>query len=67
MNSIATGRYISTDVEIPKGRYWEPTVITQGIPDHKNGHFIRPNKVALKYCDLKKMLIHMFMSKCLVL
>jgi hypothetical protein len=54
MNLIDVGMYISTYVEILKRSYWEPFVITQGIPNHKNGHSIRPNKAVLKYLDFKK-------------
>ncbi len=53
-NSIAMGRYRSTDAENSRGGYWKPFVVTARIPDHINGHAMRPNKVALKYLDLKK-------------
>jgi hypothetical protein len=35
-------------------RVLKPSIITQGIPNHINGHSIKPNKVALKYPDFKK-------------
>jgi hypothetical protein len=54
MNSIAVRRYKSTDVKDSKGGHQKPSVITQGISNHKHGHFVRPNMVALKYLDFKK-------------
>ncbi len=48
MNSITT-RGKNTYVENPKGGCQEPFVITQGLINYKNGHFVRPNKVVLKY------------------
>jgi hypothetical protein len=27
---------------------------TTPIPDHRNGHYVKPNRVALKYPDLQK-------------
>jgi len=40
-----------------KGGYGEPSFITTQIIDHKNGHYVRPNMVAFKYLDFKKMMI----------
>jgi hypothetical protein len=40
--------------ENPKGGYQKLYLITQGIPNHRIGHFVRPNKVALKYLNFKK-------------
>ncbi len=37
-----------------KGGYQGPSTITQRILDHRNGHFVRSNKVAFKYLDFKK-------------
>jgi hypothetical protein len=62
MNSIITGGYRSTYVKNLRGGYWKPFVVTTEIPNHINGHSIRPNMVTLKYLDFKKMLIQMFMS-----
>jgi hypothetical protein len=67
MNSIIAKRYKITNAENPRGRYWKPSIITIGIPNHINGHSVRPNKVAFKYVDLKKMLIQIFMSECSIL
>jgi hypothetical protein len=46
--------YKSTDAENPIRRYWKPFVVTAKVPNHKNGHFVRPNRVALKYPNFKK-------------
>jgi len=54
MSSIATGRYKSTIVENPIGGYQEPSIVTVKIPNHKNGHFVKPNRVAFKYLDFKR-------------
>jgi hypothetical protein len=54
MNSITIKGYISIDVENPKGGYYKPYVVITKILDHRNGHTVRPNRVALKYLDLKK-------------
>ncbi len=61
MNSITIKGYINIDVENPKGGYYKPYVVITKILNHKNGHFVRPNRVALKYLDLKKNLIQMLM------
>jgi hypothetical protein len=49
MSSIATGGYKSIDVENPKGKHVKASIIVQRIPNHINGHSVRPNRVALKY------------------
>jgi len=54
MSSMVVGRYKSVDVMHPKGGYRKPIVIIAPILDHKDGHYLRPNRVALKYHDLKK-------------
>ncbi len=54
MNLIATRKYRNINVESLKRGYWGPFVITQGIPNHRNGHFVESNKVAFKYLDFKK-------------
>jgi hypothetical protein len=54
MNSIDTGGYKSIDAEILRGGYRKPSVVIARIPDHKNGHAMRLNKVALKYLDFLK-------------
>ncbi len=54
MNLMATRRYISVNAMNPKGGYQEPFVVIAQIPNHKDGHYGRPNMVALKYLDFKK-------------
>jgi hypothetical protein len=54
MNLIIVGGYKSIDVKDPKGGHQEPFVITQEVFNHRNGHFMRPNKVAIMYLDFKK-------------
>jgi hypothetical protein len=54
MSSIAIGGYRNTYVENPKGEYRGPSIMIQGIFNHKNGHFVKPNKVVFKYLDFRK-------------
>jgi hypothetical protein len=54
MNSMATKRCRSVDVVHSKGGYREPIVITIPILDHRNGHYVKSNKVTFKYPDFKK-------------
>jgi hypothetical protein len=54
MGSIIVNRYKNIDVTNPRGGYREPSVVNEKIPNHKDGHYVRPNKVALKYLDFKK-------------
>jgi hypothetical protein len=54
MNSMVAGGYRSKDVANPKGGYREPYVVSAQIPNHRDGHSVRPNKVALDYPDFKK-------------
>jgi hypothetical protein len=51
MNLMAIGGFRSLDAENPKGGYREPSIVTTKIHDHRNGHFVRLNRVALKYFD----------------
>jgi hypothetical protein len=67
MSLMTTRRYISVDVVNPKGGYRKPSTVIAPIPDHKDGHYVRPNRVAFKYLDFKKMLIQMLMSESLIL
>jgi hypothetical protein len=53
MNSITIGRYRSTNAKALKGGHQKPFIITQGISNHRNGHYVRPNMVALKYPNFK--------------
>ncbi len=54
MSSIDVGRYKNRNVTNPIGGYREPYVVSAQIPNHKDGHSVRPNKVAFKYLDFKK-------------
>jgi len=54
MSLMAARRYKSVNVMNPKGGYQEPFVVTTQIPDKKNGHYVRPNIIALEYPHLNK-------------
>jgi hypothetical protein len=54
MNSMATGGYKSVNAINPKKGYQKPSTIIAPILDHKDGHYVRPNKVVFKYLDFKK-------------
>ncbi len=54
MNSMAIRRYKNVDLTNLKGGYRESYVATTQTPNHRNGHFVRPNRVALKYPNFKK-------------
>jgi len=49
MNSMAIKRYKSVDVANLRGGYRESYVATTQTPNHRDGHFVKPNRVALKY------------------
>jgi len=51
MNSMTAGRYRNVDAVNPRGGHQEPSAIIAQILDHKNGHYVRPNTVAIKYLD----------------
>jgi hypothetical protein len=54
MSSIVTRRYRSKDVENLGGGYRKQSIMIARIPNHKNGHYVRPNRVVFKYLDFKK-------------
>ncbi len=54
MNLIVVGRCRSADALYLRGGYREPIVVTTPNFYHKNGHYVRPNRVVLKYPNLKK-------------
>jgi len=54
MSSIVARRYISIDVGNLRGRYRKLSIVTAWIPDHRNGHYVKPNRVVFKYFNLKK-------------
>jgi len=51
---MAIGRYKSANVTNQRGGYQEPSIIIVPILDYKDGHYVRLNKVTLKYLDFKK-------------
>jgi hypothetical protein len=68
MSSIVAKGYISTYVRNPRRGYEEPFVVTIKIPDHINGHFVRPNMVTFKYPDFKKDVdLDAHIKKCSIL
>jgi hypothetical protein len=54
MSPMAIKRYISANVMDPKGGYQEPILVTTPILDHRYSHYVKPNKVVLKYPDFRK-------------
>jgi hypothetical protein len=54
MKSMVVGGCKNADVMHSKGGYWKPIVVIASIFDHRNGHYVRPNRVALKYPNFKK-------------
>jgi hypothetical protein len=54
MSSMAIGRYKNANAANLRGWYWEPSTITTPIFYHKNGRYVRSNKLGLKYPDFKK-------------
>jgi hypothetical protein len=54
MNSMTVRGCRSADVMHSRGRYQEPIALIAPILDHRDGHYVRPNKVAFKYLDFKK-------------
>jgi len=58
---MAVGGYRSVDAVNPRGGYQEPFVVITQTPNYKYGHFVRPNRLVIKYPKLKKRLIQMLM------
>jgi hypothetical protein len=54
MSSMAIRWYKSADIAHPRGGYQKPFVVTTTIIDHKDGHYVRPNRVVLKYPYFQK-------------
>jgi len=54
MSLMVVGGYKNVDAMNPKGGYRKPFTVIAQIYDHKNGHYVRLNKVGLKYLDFKK-------------
>jgi hypothetical protein len=56
MSSMAARRYRRVDVANLRGGYQKPFAIITQILDHKDGHYVRPNMVALTCPIFKKMM-----------
>jgi hypothetical protein len=54
MSSLATRGYKSADAVNLKGGYQKPFDVTTLIFYHRDGHYVRPNRVAFKYPHFKK-------------
>jgi len=54
MSSMAIGRSKTANVVHSKGRHQEPIIIIAPIFDHRDGHYVKPNMIVLKYLDFKK-------------
>jgi hypothetical protein len=54
MSSMVAKECRSADAMHSRSKYQEPIVVTAPILDHKDSHYVRPNKVTLKYPDFKK-------------
>jgi hypothetical protein len=54
MSSMAIERCKNANDVHSKGKYREPIIIIIPILDHRDGNYVRPNRVALKYLDFKK-------------
>jgi len=54
MSSMVVGGYKNVSAMDSKGRYQEPFVVIELIINHKDGYYVKPNRVAFKYIDLKK-------------
>jgi len=54
MSLMVIGRYKSANVANPRGGYRKPFDVIAPILDHRDGCYVRPNRVALKYPDFKK-------------
>ncbi len=52
--NIIARRYRNTYAKNPRGGYQKRSVINVRIFHHRNGHLLRPNKVAFKYPDFKE-------------
>ncbi len=47
VNSMVVGGYKSANVVYPRGGYQKPSIVIAKISNHKNGHYVRPNRVAI--------------------
>jgi len=51
---MAIERYRNANAMNPRGGYREPSTITTPILNHRDGHYVKPNRVVLKYPNFKK-------------
>jgi len=54
MSSMAIRGCIIADTMYSRGGYRKPIVVIAPILNHKDGHYVRPNKVVFKYPNFKK-------------
>jgi hypothetical protein len=54
MSSMVVGGYRNANVANLRKGYQEQSIVITKIPNHKDGHYVRPNKVVLNYPDFKK-------------
>jgi len=54
MSLMVDGGCRNVDSTHPRGGYQEPFVVIAPIFNHKNGHYVRPNRVGFKYPNFKK-------------
>ncbi len=54
MKSMVNGRYINVDVVNKIGGYQKSSTVSVPIFYHRNGHYVRPNKIVFMYLDFKK-------------
>ncbi len=51
---MAAKGYKNANAMNSKGGYQEPFAVTIPISYHRNGHYVRPHKVAFNYPNFKK-------------
>jgi hypothetical protein len=54
MNLMVVGGYICVDATNLRGGYQKSFIVIAQIPNHRNGHYVRPNKVVFKYPNFKE-------------
>ncbi len=54
VSSMVIGGYKNANIVNLRRGYWEPSAVIAQFFYHKNGHYVKPNMVALKYPNLKK-------------
>jgi hypothetical protein len=68
VNSMVVGGYKSADAVYPRRGYKNRAcLVTAQISNHKNGHYVRPNRVAIKYLDFFLNVdfnVHVIMFNC---